>query len=410
MPTIPVRDILIQKPMDDLVIATFGRGFYILDNLGPLRAMSGSIASQAATLFPVRDSLLYVQERPLGGRRSGQGEAYYAADNPPFGATFTYYLKEKFKSKKEIRQDREKAANRESTGGETSDAKSKGKSSDKGASAPPYPSPDELRAEAEEEAPAVYLTVSDASGKPVRRITATNAPGVNRASWDLRYPASELRNGPNFFEDDEEASPDSGELVLPGKYTVTLSKKVDGQWSDLTQPVAFNVVVDGSRQMNEQDRAALENFQQKLANLNRALAGAIGTSNDINSRLAQIKRALRETPGDVRNLQAASDQIQKRNNEILRMLRGDRILQARNYNVPVSINDRVNQIMAEERFSTQRPPQTHVDSYNVAAKQFTEQLNALRTLVQTDLKNLEDGMEKAGSPWTPGRFPQWSEQ
>jgi len=155
---------------------------------------------------------------------------------------------------------------------------------------------------------------------------------------------------------------------------------------------------------------ALESFQQKLANLNRALAGAIGTSNDINSRLTQIKRALRETPGDVRNLLAAADQIQKRNNGILRMLRGDRILQARNYNVPVSINDRVNQIITEERFSTQRPPQTHVDSYNVAAQQFGEQLNALRTLVQTDLKNLEDGMEKAGSPWTPGRLPQWSEQ
>ena len=107
---------------------------------------------------------------------------------------------------------------------------------------------------------------------------------------------------------------------------------------------------------------------------------------------------------------AAADQIQKRNSEILRIVRGDRILQARNYNVPVSINDRVNQIIGEERFSTQRPPETHVDSYTIAAQQFAEQLNALRALVQTDLKNLEDGMEKAGSPWTPGRLPQWSEQ
>jgi photosystem II stability/assembly factor-like uncharacterized protein len=415
MPTIPVRDIVIQKPMNDLVIATFGRGFYVLDDLTPLRAMSTAIAGQAGAVFPVRDSLLYIQERPLGGRRSGQGEAYYAADNSPFGTTFTYYLKEKFKNKKELRQDREKAANRETISNDAkTDAKTKGKTAEKEKSAnapapPPYPTPDELRAEAEEEAPAVYLTVSDASGKPVRRITATNAPGMNRASWDLRYPASELRTGPNFFEDDEEASPESGELVLPGKYTVTLSKKVDGQWTDLSQPVAFNVVVEGGKLMNEQDRVALETFQQKLANLNRGLAGAIGTSNDINSRLTQIKRALRETPGDVRSLMTAADQIQKRNGEILRLLRGDRILQARNYNVPVSINDRVNQIIAEERFSTQRPPRTHVDSYNVAAQQFGEQLNALRNLVQTDLKSLEDGMEKAGSPWTPGRLPQWSE-
>src|SRR5262249_53060747 len=100
MPTIPVRDILIHKQMNDLVVATFGRGFYILDDLTPLRAMNASLVGQTASVFPARDSLLYVQERPLGGRRSGQGEAYYAADNPAFGATFTYYLKEKFKTKK----------------------------------------------------------------------------------------------------------------------------------------------------------------------------------------------------------------------------------------------------------------------------------------------------------------------
>src|SRR5262249_17564220 len=216
MPTIPVRDIVIQKPMNDLVIATFGRGFYVLDDLTPLRSMSGLLAGQTASLFPVRGSLMYIQQRPLGGRRSGQGEAYYGADNPPFGANFTYYLKEKFKSKKELRQDREKAANRDTSGSEAkSDPKTKGKSAEKEQSTsatatPAYPSPDELRAEVEEEAPAVYLTISDASGKPVRRITATNAPGLNRASWDLRYPASELRTGPNLFEDDEEASPESG--------------------------------------------------------------------------------------------------------------------------------------------------------------------------------------------------------
>src|SRR5262249_10909808 len=162
-------------------------------------------------------------------------------------------------------------------------------------------------AETEEEAPAVYLTISDANGRPVRHILATNSPGLNRVSWDLRYPTSELRSGSNPFEDDEDSAPGSGILVMPGKYTAALSKKVDGQWTDLTQPVSFTVEVQGGKEINEQDRAALAAFQQKVASLNRALAGAIGTSNEVSTQLRQIKRALRETPADVRTLMATAD-------------------------------------------------------------------------------------------------------
>ncbi|HEX6466572.1 MAG TPA: glycosyl hydrolase, partial [Terriglobales bacterium] len=343
MPTIAVRDLAIQKQMNDLVVATFGRGFYILDDLSALRNLSSAELEQPAALFPTREALMYVEQRPLGGRRAGQGEAYYAADNPPFGATFTYYLKEKFKSKKELRQEQEQAAEKspvtEPRAGKTPKAKS-GKET-ASPSLPPYPTPDELRAEVEEEPPAVYLTISDASGHPIRRIAATNAPGMNRASWDLRYPATELRTGRSPLEEEEDdAASDSGMLVLPGKYTVTLAKKVAGQWSDLTRPQPFQVVVEGGKQMNEQDRAALESFQQKVGSLNRAMAGAIGTANEVATRLTQIHKSLRETPSDVRGLMETAEQLEKRNREILRLLRGDEILAARNYNVPVSINDR----------------------------------------------------------------------
>ncbi len=416
LPTIPVRDLVVQKQMNDLVVATFGRGFYVLDDLTPLSNLTSARLNEKAAVFPIREAWMYIEERPLGGRGSGQGEAYYAADNPPFGATITYYLKEKFKSKKELRQEREKAAEKTQSAeqGSASAKPGKGKSAGKNAAnpqPPPYPSPEELRAESEEEPPAVYLTISDASGHPIRRIPASNATGMNRASWDLRYPVTELRTTSSLPEEEEEnAASGSGMMVLPGQYTATLSEKSDGQWSDLTQPVPFQVVVEGGKQMNEQDRAALQAFQQKVGSLERALAGAIGAANEVTTRLTQIHKSLRETPSDVRNLMATADQLETRNRDILRLLRGDQILAARNYNVPVSIKDRVDQIMFEERFSTQKPPQTHIDSYNVAAQQFREQLAALRQLVEVDLKKLEDDMEKAGSPWTPGHVPQWNEQ
>ena len=94
----------------------------------------------------------------------------------------------------------------------------------------------------------------------------------------------------------------------------------------------------------------------------------------------------------------------------MRAMRGDTVLRHRQENTLVAINDRINQVEDEERFSTGRPTQTHIDSYNVAAQQFGEQLSKLRQLLEADLKKLEDDMEKAGAPWTPGHVPEWSDR
>ncbi|MGA7906604.1 MAG: glycosyl hydrolase, partial [Candidatus Sulfotelmatobacter sp.] len=111
LPTIAVRDMVIQAREGDLVIATFGRGFYVLDDLTALRQAKPESVEQAATLFPVKDALLYVERHPLGGAKKGfQGDAFYTAENPAFGAVFTAYLKDKIKTLTEKRQDAEKEA------------------------------------------------------------------------------------------------------------------------------------------------------------------------------------------------------------------------------------------------------------------------------------------------------------
>ena len=121
-------------------------------------------------------------------------------------------------------------------------------------------------------------------------------------------------------------------------------------------------------------------------------------------------QSLRDTPGDMSALVTRADDIRGRLREIMRAMRGDSVLRRRQENTPAAITDRINQIEDEERFSITKPTQTHVDSYNVAAQQFGEQLSKLRQLVDVDLKRLEDDMEKAGAPWTPGHLPEWSPQ
>jgi hypothetical protein len=393
LPTIAVRDMVIQAREGDLVIATFGRGFYVLDDITPLRQMKAESTEQAAAVFPVKDALLYVERHPLGGPKKGfQGDAFYAAENPPYGAVFTAYLKEKVKTKKEKRQDAEK------------DAAKKNKML-------PYPTNDELRAEAEEAKPEVYFVVYDESGAAIRRVDGTAEAGFQRVAWDLRYPPPQLKkHSEDGEEEDFPDAADQGPLVLSGSYSVRLFDKVGGVVTELAGPQSFKVVTEGASGLSAADRTAQEEFLRKVTRLYRAISGALHTSEEVESRLKAMREALREAPAAEKELGAVPDALEQRDREIRRALRGDVEVAKRSENVPSSIHDRVNSVMEGERFSLAKPTQSHIDSYNIAAAEFAEELAKLRTLVDVDLTKLEKDMEAAGAPWTPGRVPEWSEK
>jgi photosystem II stability/assembly factor-like uncharacterized protein len=391
LPTVAVRDVALQAREGDLVIATFGRGFYVLDDISVLRQAQAESLEKAAATFPVKDALLYIERHPLGGPKKGfQGDAFYTAENPPYGAVFTAYLKEKLKTKKEKRQEAEKEAVKK---GQTL----------------PYPSNDELRAEAEERKPEIYFMVYDESGAPIRRLEGSIEAGFQRAAWDLRYPVVALRE---HEEDEEDFPPASanGILVLPGTFSVRAFQKLGGVVTELGESRSFKVVTEGQGSMNAGDLAAREDFHRKEARLYRAVSGATHTAHEIQDRFKLIREALRETPAAQKQLEAEVDAIEQNNRLILRALSGDTEIAKRNEPVASSINDRVEAIMEGERFSLAKPTQTHVEDYNIAAAEFAEQLGRLRTLVGVDLAKLERDMEAAGAPWTPGRVPEWSEK
>jgi photosystem II stability/assembly factor-like uncharacterized protein len=392
LPTIAVRDMVIQAREGDLVIATFGRGFYVLDDITPLRQMKAEAVEQAAAMYPVKDALMFVERHPLGGPRKGfQGDAFYEAENPPYGAVFTAFMKDKIKTKKEKRQEAEKEAAKKNQ-------------------TLPYPSHDELRAETQEPKPEVYFVVYDESGAPIRRVEGSNDKGFQRTAWDLRYPAGEVVEKADeeaeFFPDAAEQGP----LVLAGTYSVRMFEKVDGVVSEVAGPQTFKVATEAGSSMTASDRAAQEEFLRKVTRLFRAVNGALKTAEEVQSRLKTIREALHEVPAAEKQLSEAADNVEKQDREILRALRGDVDIARRSEIVPTSINERMDGIMEGERFSLARPTQSHVDSYNIAASEFADQLAKLHTLVEVDLTKLEKDMEAAGAPWTPGRVPEWSEK
>ena len=393
LPTIAVRDIVIQAREGDLVIATFGRGFYVLDDITPLRQIKAESVEQAAAMFPVKDTLLYVERHALGGPRKGyQGDSFFTADNPPYGAVFTVYLKDKIKTKKEKRQETEKEAAKKNQ-------------------TPPYPTNDELRAEAEEAKPELYFVIYDESGAAIRRVDGNTDSGFQRAAWDLRYPAAQVReHSDEGGEEDFPDAADQGPLVLAGSYSVRMFENVGGTVTEVAGPQTFKVATEGSASMSPADRAAQEELLRKVARLYGATSGAQRTAEEVESRLKKIREALRDVPASEKQLDAVADGIEQRNREILRALRGDAVLARRSEQVPTSISDRVSGIMEGERFSLAKPTQTHVDAYGIAAAEFADQLAKLHVLVEVDLTKLEKDMEAAGAPWTPGRVPEWSDK
>ncbi|MEO8361199.1 MAG: glycosyl hydrolase [Vicinamibacteria bacterium] len=388
LPTIAVREIAIQKKHNDLVLGTFGRGIYVVDDYSPLRATTLEMTQKPATLLGARDAMLYVTTQRYGGRaKAFQGEMLYAADNPPYGAVITYYIKDALKTLKQKRVDAEKAL-------------------DKAGKPIVYPTFDAMRAEAEEEAPAVLLTIADESGTPIRTLTGPATAGFQRVAWDLRYPLHTLPRAarPNEDEDDFFGG-QSGPYVIPGSYSVSMAQRVGGVVTSLGGPVSFKVTLDPQSPLTMADHKTRAEFQATYQSLRRSVAGALETANAANTRIDQLKRALDSTPAAPRALHDSVRAAQKRLGAVLIALRGDTAIAQRSEGTPDSISERVNGIGFELSRSLAPATGTHRRQVEIATALFTDELAKLKTLVETDLPALERDAEAAGAPWTVGRIP-----
>jgi photosystem II stability/assembly factor-like uncharacterized protein len=386
LPTIAVRDLEVQKRENDLVLGTFGRSFYVLDDYTPLRQIDKETLDKESHLFTIKPALRYIQRSRLGGH--SQGATRYAAPNPPFGATFTYYLKEKLTTRKERRQEAEKKALQ--------------------AGKPvKIPSVEDLRAEQREQTPTVVLLVRDADGNVVRRLAGSRDKGIHRASWDLRYPAATPIRAGSTEGPPPWSRLGSGPLALPGKFTVQLARQIDAEITPLGDPLEFEVVQLEQATFPAEDQAAVLAFRQKTARLQRAVEGALRVAGEANERINALRQAVMTTPGAdlalLGKLQAMDDGLEA----LLVELRGDPTLGSIEEPSPPSISERVRTIVGGQWNVTSPPTETHRDAYRYAGEAFADVLGKLRTLIEQDLAEVEQALESAGAPWTPGRIPTW---
>jgi hypothetical protein len=197
-------------------------------------------------------------------------------------------------------------------------------------------------------------------------------------------------------------------MAAPGTYRVSLAQRVEGEWTELAGPVEFETAPLGSATLGAEDKRALLAFQQKVARLQRAVLGAGRALREADTRLDHLREAYEDTPGAGADLAGEIRALATRLADLNKRLNGDRVRGGRNEPTHASISQRVGGIVGAQWSSSSAPTKTNVEAYRIAGHAFAEVLSDLQQLIERDLAALEQEMEQAGAPWTPGRVPRWS--
>ena len=378
MPTIAVRDVEIQRRESDLALATFGRGFYILDDYSPLRENAKEVKKQDATLFPVRRAFQFVEHDPLGlPGKSMRGADFYFAENPEYGATFSYYINEEFKSLKAKRQAKEAELRKEDE-------------------AVYYPTWQELKEEDLEQKSTLVFTVRDAEGNLVRRIQAPAKKGFNRINWDLRYPG--------FEPIQAEGEMSSGPLVVPGTYSVSVAKVVNGVETQYNQSQSFEVVTIDNRTFPSTDRKSDLAFDMKAGQLYKAISGASEYLGELESRIKHIKVAANETLAIGSKTVELAHQMQRDLAEIKLLLNGDSVVAKRAEPTATSVNGYIGYLMWSRSESTSPVNGQQKLRFTRASEGYAEVYQRIKQLAES-VELTEQAIAEAGGNWMPGMMP-----
>ena len=383
LPTVAVRDIEIQRRESDLVIATFGRGFYVLDDYSPLRNIKKEDEAKDAVIYPVKDAWMFDEASPLGGygdsKKGSMGESYFTTPNPKVASVFTYYIKDNLQT---LQQKRQKAEGEKIKKGEPVY----------------YPSPDSLLLEDQQPKPYLLFTIYDADGNAIRRIKTNAGKGLHRIEWDFRYPSGNM----------EEYSSDGGSSykALPGNYTIGLHKFEDGIFTQLAAPVPFTTKALNWASLPATDKNALMAYNNKVYKLRRSVDGTYAYFQQLSDKLKQIKAAVIAAPQLPLSIATDANAIQKRIDAVQIQFNGNGSLAARQFETLPGIRDRLNTIAYGLWGNSAAPTTTYLRSYDVAEKQFTTAYAEVKS-IDAAIQLLQQQLANSNAPVITGTLPDW---
>jgi photosystem II stability/assembly factor-like uncharacterized protein len=384
LPTIAVRDLAIQERENDLVLATFGRGFYILDDYTPLRQLSESmLEKQKGHIFEIKDADMYVQT----SSRSNQGSTYYVAENPKYGAHIRYYVKDVPKSSKAERQEKEKELFEE------------GKFI-------PQPSWRDVELEALEEGAHLIFTIKDAEGNAIRTLTQKASQGMGEIVWDLRHPSPRPIITDKF---NPAADSKPGWPAMPGKYTITMEMWHNDSLSELAGPVSFEVKKLFEDEITNEERKQITAFDQKVSNMVRVSNAVSKSIKESNKKVASMLQTMYNMDQIPENEVAKARALLKELEELRFKMEGVKP-KASWEEIPPSqmpISKRVSEVAYTRYASTGKVTQTEMTGYEIVKEEMQPVIDQLSKIIKDEIPAIESQLESMGASWTPGRIPKW---
>ncbi len=378
VPTISFRDLAIQKRENDLVGASFGRSFYVLDDYSFMRELSKEKLQGEAALFSTRKAWWYIPRGVIGfGEEKGSmGADYYTAPNPPFGAVLTYFLKDDLKSLKEMRQEQEKTLNKTNQN-------------------IPFPGWDQLDAELNQQTPKMWLIIKDDQGQVIRKIDAPVKKGFHRVAWDLKYAASYPVRLQTATSDEKIPS---GKMAAPGTYTAELAKQVDGAFSVLAGPVSFDVERLRKGALEGAEPADVAAFWREVD----LLAGEMQlTSIELQNAMKKVgamRKALSATGSSPGVLDKKVFDLNQKLQELSMELSGSPAKGQVGEVTPPTIWQRLSAANMGTSYSTYGPNPMHKASYDLAKKQHDDMRLKLSEIVNKEIPELKKELGEAGAP------------
>ena len=370
MPNISVRDIAIQKRENDLVLGTFGRGIYILDDYSALRTFNK--IDKNSKLFSPRDSYWYKQKRILGGsKKASQGDNYFVADNPPFGVEFTYYLKDKILSQKKSREKEEKKFEKENKIIEIPDWKI-------------------LESEKKEINPAIWIFIYS-SNNIIRKVKADNKKGFNRINWDLSSESKSIISSKNFNKDE------SGYMVNPGEYSAQLFKQVAGEFISISEKITFNVKQLTKSSIKGSSVSIISEFRDELHNLRDQANNLSNNIKDLKTNINMMLKAYERGTSLDENLHSSLLNNRNKILDLQKDLGGSQVRKEIGEENEYPSMWSYLWSASSGANSTYGPTQTHKKSLETANKIFLE-LEIIYINIEMSVKPMTEQLKNIGAP------------
>jgi photosystem II stability/assembly factor-like uncharacterized protein len=383
-----IKDIAIQKRENDIVVATFGRGFYVIDNYDMLHHIKKEDLQKKAHIFPVKDGLVYNEATPYGHKgKSFQGASFFTANNPPVGATVTWHLKDSYKTLKEIRREAEKEKI-------------------KAGKDVYYPSLDSIRLEDYDEGTSIFAIITDEQGNEMRKIKQDASKGIKKFTWDGRL---EVTSPVSFYTpnpDNPYESEDKGPAAVPGKYFVQITKISEGKLETLSDKVAFNIVTLQNSTLPLPDQKETQEFNKTLAEFRRVMLGSDAYVNNMKERIKFVKAGLQKGPSNSLTLLQDVKTIENLLKDITFILHGDASLAKREFETLPGLTGALEGVV----YGTWSNSLGATNTYKEKLTEVKDKFKPVYVQISEASKKLAELEAKAESmklPATPGRLPKW---